>query len=324
MNDRKVIRLISLVILPLFIGFIAYNFLNSYFFQGTQPGNLSPVYVEITPEQNFKMICKNIESKNLIKHWKVLDIIARLRGRNLSLKVGEYLFDRNMSPIRIYEILKAGLDFKRSFQVKPGMNIYEVADAVSRSKITTREDFLNNAKDRKLLIQAGIRAGSLEGYLGIGKYKFSKLGKTKNLIWKMFTNNEKYWTHSKLELAAIRNLSRHDVLTIASLIQEEVPNKNQFKDFAALIFNKLKNLQNLNFESSLRYGLGKFSGPIGDQDLKKDNPYNLTINSGLPPTPICAPSKMAIEAVLNPAINSYTEYKKKPNGDIEFLESVDE
>lgn len=324
MNDRKVIRLISLVIIPLFVGFISYRLFSSYFFEGTDPGNMTPVYIEVSTDQNFKMICQNIRAKNLIRHWKVLDVIARLRGRNISLKVGEYVFYKNMSPITIYEILKAGLDHKRSVEIKAGMNVYEVAKAVEKANITDSEYFLNTLKDRQILIQAGIRAGSLEGYLGLGEYKFSKLGKMKNLVWKMFTNNEKYWTHSKLELAAIRNLSRHDVLTIASLIQMEVTDQKQYKDFASLIFNKLRNLKNLNFESSLRYGLGKFFGKIEDKDLKKDIPYNLFINPGLPPTPICAPSKEAIEAVLNPAQNSYTEYFIKPNGKIEFLKPANE
>lgn len=322
MNDRKVIRIIIFILVPLFIGFASYRILNSFFLEGRRPGDNTQISIEINKNENFKDICQNISNKDLVRHWKVLDIISRIRGRNLKLKVGEYIFNKSMSPIEIYETLKAGLDYKRKVVVENGMNINDISSAVDKAGIFKKELFIEKTKSRQILIQAGVRALSMEGYLSAGIYSFSKLGNPENLIWKMFEKSEKNWTKSQSELAGIRNSSRHDILTIASLIQKEVKNPKQYFDFSALIQNKVKAIKKLELESSLRYVIGNKSKPLTENDLKTDSPYNLFINTGLPPSPICTPSQKAISAALNPSLETYLDFIKLPDGTIMFKENT--
>ena len=90
------------------------------------------------------------------------------------------------------------------------------------------------------------------------------------------------------------------VLTKASLVEREGKRKEDRKKIAQAIDNRLKHPMPLQIDASLAYGLNKPGTQLTIADKKIDNPYNLEINRGLPPTPIAGPSAESIDAVLNP------------------------
>lgn len=95
-----------------------------------------------------------------------------------------------------------------------------------------------------------------------------------------------------------------EVLTVASIVQVEVPPKYQ-PELAAVIYNRLKQGMPLGLDTSVHYAVNKPMGqPLSSADFKSTSPYNTYTHTGLMPGPIDSPGKSALQAALNPAKSS--------------------
>lgn len=93
-----------------------------------------------------------------------------------------------------------------------------------------------------------------------------------------------------------------EALTIASIIEKEVFRPEDRAKVARVIYNRLDKKMKLQMDSTVAYAAGA-EGTIWttDEQRASDSPYNTYKHSGLPPGPISAPGKAALEAAVSPA-----------------------
>ena len=104
----------------------------------------------------------------------------------------------------------------------------------------------------------------------------------------------------------------YDVMIVASMIEKESANSGENYEISSVIYNRLRNASQfpyLNIDATIVYAQGGSSETI---DREIDSPYNTYKNKGLPPTPICNPSLLSLQAALNPADTSYYYYAMDP------------
>jgi uncharacterized YceG family protein len=118
-----------------------------------------------------------------------------------------------------------------------------------------------------------------------------------------------------MRYAKRKNLTRYDVLTIASMIEREAQLDRERPLVAAVIYNRLSQGMPLGIDATIRYETRNWSRPIRVSELEADTPYNSRLNTGLPPTPIGNPGQKSIEAAANPARKDYLFYVVKPCGE---------
>ena len=100
---------------------------------------------------------------------------------------------------------------------------------------------------------------------------------------------------------------------MASIIEKEVHKPADRKLVSSVYHNRLKKKMRLQSDPTIIYALTKnnvYTGQIDkvnitNKDLFKISPYNTYRKAGLPPTPICCPSKSSIIAAMNPANTNY-------------------
>ncbi len=103
--------------------------------------------------------------------------------------------------------------------------------------------------------------------------------------------------------------TRLEVLTLASIIEKEAGSNLEKPMIAAVFLNRLRKNMKLQADPTTIYALTEGKVKLGRsltrKDLLQELPYNTYYIKGLPPGPICCPSKGSLEAVANPAkINS--------------------
>jgi UPF0755 protein len=96
-----------------------------------------------------------------------------------------------------------------------------------------------------------------------------------------------------------------EALTLASIIEKEAYLQTEMPRISAVFHNRLKLGMKLQADPTVRYALGKWRGRVLYSDLKVDSPYNTYFVAGLPPHPICNPSRAAIMAALYPEPGSH-------------------
>ncbi len=118
--------------------------------------------------------------------------------------------------------------------------------------------------------------------------------------------------------------SADEALVAASIIEKETALPGERPLVASVIINRLKIGMPLAMDPTVIYGLGDaFDGNLKKQHLNADQPYNTYKRLGLPPGPICLPSKSAIEAALHPAKTNWLYFVVDGKGSHVFSQSYE-
>jgi UPF0755 protein len=103
-------------------------------------------------------------------------------------------------------------------------------------------------------------------------------------------------------------LSPYQLLTLASLIEEEAGTDEDRPRVARVIYNRLEEEMPLQIDATSCFAKGEPGCTLTEDDLALDSPYNTRNRQGLPPTPIASPGRASIEAALNPADGDWLYY----------------
>jgi UPF0755 protein len=155
---------------------------------------------------------------------------------------------------------------------------------------------------------------SLEGFLFPATYPVDPAKPVSDLVdYQVRTFTERT---AAIDYSAARkkNLSKYDVLIIASLVEREASDQRERRLVAGVIENRLRAGMRLDIDATVQYAVGSWKEEITAADLRIDSPYNTRKFPGLPPGPICNPSEESIRAAANPLPSKYLYYVAKNDG----------
>ena len=88
-------------------------------------------------------------------------------------------------------------------------------------------------------------------------------------------------------------------IIIASIVEEETNYGPEKPIIASVYWNRLDRGMPLQADPTVKYAVGDFTlKRIMNKHLTTDSPFNTYRHAGLPPAPICLPSKATIDAVI--------------------------
>lgn len=155
---------------------------------------------------------------------------------------------------------------------------------------------------------------SLEGFLFPATYDVRENTTLADIIdqqLQAYANNTADIDYSYAES---RNLTRYDVLIIASMIEREVAVPAERRLVASVIYNRLKAGMSLGIDATVQYAIGSWKPDLTVSELNIDSPYNTRRFTGLPPGPISNPGRASIEAAADPADTGYLYYVARNDG----------
>lgn len=176
----------------------------------------------------------------------------------------------------------------------------------------------NREQTATLAHEAGLRGNYLkastghEGFLFPDTFELEKHAPVTDLIQLQLEDFKRRIAPVDMSYARSKNLTLHDVVTIASMVEEEAGLESQRKLVAAVIYNRLREGIPLGIDSTVRFATHNYDRPLTESELAIDSPYNTRVNAGLPPGPIDSPGLAAIEAAAHPAHVSYLYYVTEP------------
>ncbi|MDZ4786383.1 MAG: endolytic transglycosylase MltG [bacterium] len=301
----KMIGKYSLIGSPIIlVALFAFFFLREILLSPADPNAKEPTIIEIAQGTSFRQACKLVESRGVVKHWWTLDIISRIKGKN-TIGAGEYELSAAMTPEEILRYLLEGKTFKRKIVLKEGQSIYDLGEIVEAAGLLSRAEINKGLIDAQLLSESGIGVGSFEGYLFPETYLFSRPVQAEDILFTMLSEGKKHWPDEFEKRAKSLNLTKHEVLTLASIIEKESGNSDEQPTIAAVFHNRLRVDWPLQSDPTAVYGLPGFTGPILRKHLAIESAYNTYKIRGLPPGPICNPGDSAIRAALYPENADY-------------------
>ncbi len=111
------------------------------------------------------------------------------------------------------------------------------------------------------------------------------------------------------------------ILTIASIVQKEAASIKEMDKISSVIYNRLKKNMRLQMDGTLNYGSYSHIKVTPERIDNDNTTFNTYKHKGLPISPVCAVSKEAIEAAINPADTNYLYFVKNKLGTHDFSET---
>ncbi len=158
------------------------------------------------------------------------------------------------------------------------------------------------------------RPTSLEGFLFPATYDITAGTTAAQLVDEQLAAYRDNTADVNYRYAAFRNLTRFDVLTIASMIEREVAVASERPLVASVIYNRLHSGMRLDIDATVQYAIGEWKKDLTAADLATGSPYNTRRFTGLPPGPIASPGKDSIRAAAHPAPTQYLYYVARNDG----------
>ncbi len=273
-----------------------------------------PVQVEIARGADTHGIANTLAGAGVIPNANMFRLRARLDGADGKLKAGTYDLATGMEYETVIQRLEEGpplLYF--DITIPEGFTIPQIAERVQAKTGIPAEEFKRLASTGAARF-AGKHAflrfnatSTLEGYLFPKTYKVKKGATASDVIDMMLDQFGKETQGLDLSYAASRDLTLHDVVTIASMIERETRLPRERKVVASVVYNRLERNMYLEIDATVQYVLGN-KRRLLYRDLRVQSPYNTYLHKGLPPGPIASPGLASLQAAADPARTAYVYY----------------
>lgn len=290
-----------------------------------QAGAPAAQLVRIHPGMTLTAAADTLVQRGLLRDARVLLLGARLTGQGRALRAGLFELHHARTPHELLLDLISGSAVQIRVTLPEGLSAEEMADRIGQALDFSPERFLAAADSivraeasaggwllgdaevfaRRDSLLAGLDPAGVrrlhwcEGYLAPDTYHFgegtSAVLAASHLTARQLDRLERAWNGR----AAI-DLSGHDLLTLASLVEAEARLEKERTLVAAVYANRLRRGWRLEADPTVAYVLHKKGKRLYFKDLKVDSPYNTYQVRGLPPGPIGCPGEPALEAAARP------------------------
>lgn len=258
----------------------------------------------------------SLESRGVIKNRDWFSLYARIRRLPSNLKSGVYSFERDAGWSEVVTALKSGRGLEARFTVLEGMMGFEVAERARSWLGVSPQAFRAAMRDTALQRELGLALSpaGVEGYMYPTTYVVPMRMPARELVKLMTHEFIARWQPEWDARLAELKMTRHQIVTLASIIEAEVRYRPDRPYVSAVYHNRLKRGMALQADPTVVYAHGRRLRRVWEKHLQIRSPYNTYLNTGLPPGPINQPSDSSIYAALYPAPIGYVFFVAQPDG----------
>lgn len=313
------------------------------------------VVVTIQKEDTIEDIAEMLQQKGLIRYSGLFQLYASIAVDDGEIAPGTY----TLNTILDYHALVGQMSPSSSSRavvsdvlIPEGYNCRQIFELLEQSGICTvkeLEDYAANGEFQDFWFLEGVERGDrycLEGYLFPDTYDFYSNSTPREALGKMLLGFENRFTQEIYDKLPVLNarlsemmrangcsqeyidnhqLGLRELLTVASLIEEETSGASESPRIASVIYNRLTQDQEyeryLNIDAAIIYA----TGDAEHIDTSVDSPYNTYLHAGLTPGPISNPGLSSINAALEFEDTDYYYYVLNPStGEHQFSKTYEE
>ncbi len=256
--------------------------------------------IYIPTGSGFEFVVNELEEKGIVESPKSFLWVARKKEYDENVKPGRYKIRNGLSNNDLVNMLRAGNQDPVMVVFNNVRSLNHVAGKVARYFETDSSNFANYFSDTSLAAKYGFDEANFTSMFIPETYEFFWTTSPEEFTERMKREYELFWKGERDRKAEKLEMSRAEVVTLASIVEEETLFKDENAKVAGLYLNRLESGIPLQADPTLKFALGDFTRQrILNRDKEIDSRYNTYKYKGLPPGPITIPSVSAIDGVLN-------------------------
>ncbi len=307
MYIKKILLAIALIGLVI-AGYCSYYVYNIMFQPNTSFNN-EEAYVLISKNDTYEDVKLQIEP--LLKDIKTFDALAEQKKYKYNVKSGRYIIRKGMNNNDIINSIRSkNMPLNISFNNQERLE--NLAGRLAQQLDVDSLELLTVMEDPKFLAKHNFTNETALSMYVPNSYEFFWNSSAETIRNRMLKEYEAFWTPSRLKKAKALNLSKNEVVALASIVHKETAKVDERPRVAGVYLNRLRLGMPLQADPTVIYAKKKEANNFNMvikrvlyKDLEIDSPYNTYKYGGLPPGPITMPDVSAVDAVLNAEKHGY-------------------
>jgi len=272
-------------------------------------------------------IARNLETQGLIRDDVSFLAYLGLKGGSKKIQAGEYILATCLTPRDIANrLIRGETKNEIAVTIPEGFTLAEIETRFRelRFQVSLSNFRVGDYRGVYELLRDVPPGMSLEGFLFPDTYFFERNADGDEATRKMLDNFHGKITADLREEITVQGKSVYEILTMASLLEEEVRSFEDKKIVSGILWKRLAIGMPLQVDATITYLTEKRSTDVTFNDLQIDSPYNTYRKKGLPPGPITNPGIESIKAALYPQESDFLYYLSSSEGDTIFSKTLEE
>jgi len=271
-------------------------------------------YLYIPTGSTFNDVVEIIRENEIVENISSFIWLAEKKNYPNHVYPGRYALKHEMNNNDIINMLRSGYQepvkvIFNSIRTKEQL-AGKIADQIEADSLALVSVFSNDSIIKKY----GFTPETITCIFIPNTYEFWWNTTAEGFIQRMYKEYQRFWNEERLAKAEALNLTPVDVITLASIVDEETLYNDEMQKVAGVYINRLRKRMHLQADPTLKFALGDFSiKRVLTVHKQIESPYNTYKRYGLPPGPISIPSIAAIDAVLNYEEHNYLYFCAKPD-----------
>jgi UPF0755 protein len=312
-------RIIMLLVVIAVLGLGGSVIVHQRYNHNLQPvgSSTQEVHVTILPGTSSSTIAQKLLSVHLIRSAQTFEWYVNTHNIRDKLQAGTYSFSESMSTADIAEAIAAGKVATDLITILPGQRVDQIKNT------------FNDADFKPAAIAAAFQAkqyrgnypaladnptnASLEGFLFPETYQLTADTDPSEIVSEALKQMQKHLTPDIRAGFAKQGLTTYQGVTLASIVEQEVPKQSDRYQVAQVFLLRLKRGMTLGSDVTVFYA-----------KAVHNNSYDTTEHKGLPPGPIGSVSDGALKAVAHPASTNWMYFVSGDNDTTYFSHTLAE
>ena len=270
-------------------------------------------YVYIDTDDNIDSVYNKVEPIANSFPYQAFKTLTHHFGYAGHIHTGRYAIHPGEGALKVWRHMKNGLQEPVNLTLPSVRTLNKLSAELSKKLMIDSTSILQALTDEATCEKYGYDTTTIACMFIPNTYDIYWNSSVEKLLNRMKKESEKFWNEDRTQKAKALQLTPVEVITIASIVDEETANNGEKPMIAGMYYNRLK-LRNAEYpegmplqaDPTIKYAWKRFDlKRIYNNLLRIKSPYNTYVNPGLPPGPIRIPSVAGIDAVLNLVKHDY-------------------
>lgn len=268
--------------------------------------------IYIDQDAGFETVCQALQRDSFLTDLKSFRSTSLLKKYPESIKAGAYKLEKGWNNNKLVNLLRSGAQTPVKVTFNNVRFRENLAGKLGAALQPDSLAFLAMLNNDSLTTQLGFTRETFPCLFIPNSYEFYWTTTPEKFAERMKQEYDNFWNETRKKKANDLGFTRDQIVTLASIVQEE-SNKNDEKPrIAGVYINRLRRGWLLQADPTVKFALGDFTiKRVLTEYLEIDSPYNTYKYTGLPPGPINFPEIASVDAVLNAEEHSFLYFCAK-------------
>lgn len=293
-------------LIPILICVVLIVSLLYYFFFCSLSKDSKTNYLYIDEDDNVDSVLVKMKPITTSHGFTGFSTLLRHTDPERNIHTGRYSIEEGDGALNLFRRMRNGMQTPVQLTIPMVRTMDKMAAYIGEKMMIDSATVMNALKDDVRCKELGYDTLTIAALFIPNTYEIYWNVSLDKFLERMKKENDSFWNEERIQKAAQLKLTPTEVVTIASIIDEETANDAEKPMIAGMYYNRLQQEMPLQADPTIKYAIGDFSlKRIYHNMLTINSPYNTYKNTGLPPGPIRVPSIAGIDAVLNMVHHDY-------------------